>query len=85
MMKIEVRILAVDELPPWPEMKNAVAPPCDKVAILQRGTVQGHTSVMLGAVLPSGETVFMQLTAKAFETIRGAVVGAVARFGDTLE
>ena len=36
MTAIEIRILALDELPPWPELKGVQTPVCNKVAILQR-------------------------------------------------
>ncbi len=82
MQEIQIRILALDELPPWPEINKAEAPPSDKVAILQRGTAGGRTSVRLGGTLADGKVVFLQLSANAFLTIMGGVKGAVARFGD---
>ena len=53
---------------------------CD-LAILESGTVSGATSVMLVLSDESGASFYHECSAEQFQTLAGAVRGAVARFG----
>jgi hypothetical protein len=51
------------------------------VAILEKGTVGGQTSLMFAVRSPEGKVFYAQMTANQMEMLIGAFRGAVERFG----
>jgi len=50
------------------------------VGILEKGTVNGQTSLMIGLKQPDGTVYMGQMTANIFEAVAGALRGARERF-----
>lgn len=51
------------------------------VGILEGGTVSGATSLMFVLKTTDGKSVMAQITAKQFDGLMGAFLGAIERFG----
>lgn len=83
MKATRVKICALDDPPAFPEYsgRKTCLVDLECVTILQRGCESGATSVALTGITPDGEVVNLQCSAAMFETIMGAVKGAVHRFG----
>lgn len=87
MSTINVYIQSLEDVaqrkPTIPDLDQARAQPAHAtdLAILEAGCVSGNTSVILVLRDAEGKALYYECSAQQFETMAGAVRGAVARFG----
>lgn len=84
MTHLKVCIIAVDDPPPY-EGKDIADAEFTEFVILEKGTDGGRTSVGFVFTLPDGKQVFCQTTARLMNMMYRAMLGALQRFGDTLD
>jgi len=85
MHHVEIKIGAVGDPPLFPQhsQENLISGTLETVGVLERGTVNGNTSLFCTVKTKEGRVCF-QMTLAMFEWIHGIATGADKRFKEKL-